>query len=202
MLLSLLASVVAAMAIPADTVLVLGSRSIDMTGDRRPERLVLIGTGPSIDSLDVTFQIESFDGVLYAASLRPITRVVASDGPRRVRTSAEQAEFVSRFGLEFFDEARFVPASRFLTELTREAAAHVPAIPSVIARHRVASRDHSVGRLENVPASTDTTGAGAIWSTMLAMDRIVFRFSPGGDVATAIAWSDRDRRFYRLLECC
>ena len=99
-------------------------------------------------------------------------------------------------------EARFVPASRFLSELTRDAPGLVPAIPGVIARHRVAYRDHAVGRLENVPMPTDTTGAGRIWADILARDRIVFRFSAGGDGATAIAWSDRDGRFYRLLECC
>jgi hypothetical protein len=183
-----------------DTVLTLGSRSIDMTGDGRAETLTLVGTGPSIDSLEVTFQILSSGAVLYAASLRPITRAIGFDGPRR--TSAQQAEFVSRFGRDFFADAQFVSASRFLSDLRGMAPGRVAEIPSVIARHRVAYQDHAVGRLERAPLSTDTTGAGAVWADMLTRDRIVFRFSPGGDLTTAIAWSGRDRRFYRLLECC
>jgi hypothetical protein len=196
------ARVDAQVAVPTDTVLTLGSRSIDMTGDGRAEMLVLAGTGPSIDSLEVTFQIVASGSVLYAASLRPITRAVGYDRPMGTRTAAQQAEFVSRFGREFFADAQFVPASRFLSDLRGMAPRRVADIPSVIARHRATYEDHAVGRLERVPLSTDTTGAGAIWADMLTRDRIVFRFSPGGDGTTAIAWSGRDRRFYRLLECC
>ena len=173
-----------------------------MTGDGQPETLVLIATGPSIDSLGVVFQINSSTEVLYAVSLRPITRAVGFDGARRVRTPAEQAEFVSRYAQEFLAESKLVPAARFLSELTRDAPRSVAAIPTVIARHRVVYQNHAVGRLEAVPPSIDTAGAGAVWASMLTRDRPVFRFSPGGDLATAIAWSDRDRRFYRLLACC
>lgn len=197
-----LAAMAAGLLMRADTVLILGSRSLDLTGDGHAETLTLVGSGPSIDSLDVTFQIVSAEHVLYAASLRPITRREGYDGPRRIRTPAEQAEFVSRIGREFFAETQFVPASRFLADLRREAPERVSQIAGVIARHRATYDDHAIGRLESAPTSTDTTGAGGIWSQMLARDRIVFRFSPGGDGVTGIAWSDRDQRFYRLLECC
>jgi hypothetical protein len=200
-MLGFLAPLLAAAVIHADTMLILGSREIDMTGDGRPEILTLFGTGPSIDSLSLTFRIVSSDEVVYEAGLLPITRRIGYDGPRRNRTAAQQVEFVGQLGASFFAASQFVPASRFLMDLSRSTE-RVRAIPGIIARHRATYRNHALGRLELAPPSTDTTGAGAIWAEMLRRDRIVFRFSPGGDLATAIAWSDRDRRFYRLLECC
>ena len=201
-MLAVIAPLIAALAAPADTIFTLGSREIDMTGDGQPEVLSLVAQGPSTDSLGVTFQIVSSGRVLYAASLHPITRVEGDDAARRTRTPAEQLAFVGGFGARFFADDRFVPASRFLADLTDGATGRARAIPSVIARHRAAYRDHALGGLESVPPSTDTTGAGAVWADMLRRDRLVFRFGPGGELATAIAWSDRDRRFYRLLSCC
>jgi hypothetical protein len=196
-----IALALAALAMPSDTVLLLGSRSIDLTGDRIAETLILLGTGPSTDSLGIVLEIRSLGEVLYTASLRPVTRLAGSnDAP--ARSAAEHIDFLNGFGRGFFDDAGFVSAARFLADLRREAPRRVADIPRVIARHRAVYRDHALGRLEAAPMSTDTTGAGAIWSEMLAQDRIVFRFSPGGGDTTAIAWSNRDRRFYRLLECC
>ena len=182
------------LALRSDTILSLGSRSIDLTGDGRPEVLSLVGQGPSLDSLSVAFQIVSSGRVMYVASLYPITR--------GGRTPDEQRSFVDGFGARFFADEQFMPASGFLSDLTRRAGDRVRDIPSAIARHRATHEDHALGGLERAPPSTDTTGAGALWAEMLRRDRIVFRFSPGGDAATAIAWSDRDRRFYRLLACC
>jgi len=51
-------------------------------------------------------------------------------------------------------------------------------------------------------ALSDTTSPVRIWEEMQRTGVTVFTFSPGGDIVTAIAWSERDRRFYRLLECC
>lgn len=201
-MLTFVAVLLTSVTISSDTILILGSKSVDLTGDGLAETLTLVGTGPSIDSLGVTFQIASPDRVLYAASLSPITRREGYDGPPRIRTTAQQAEFVDRFGREFFADAKFVEASRFLSDLRRQAPGRVAQIPGVIARHRAAYQNHAIGRLERAPMATDTAGARAIWSDILSREEIVFWFSPGGDSVTAIAWSSRDGRFYRLVECC
>jgi hypothetical protein len=48
----------------------------------------------------------------------------------------------------------------------------------------------------------DTARAVQTWAEIRSSGVTVFRYSPGGDRLEAIAWSVRDQRFYRLLDCC
>lgn len=48
----------------------------------------------------------------------------------------------------------------------------------------------------------DTARAVRTWAEIRRAGVTLFEFSPGGDAIIVIAWSSRDRRFYRLLECC
>jgi hypothetical protein len=183
-----------------DTALVLGSREIDMTGDGRPETLVLLGIGPSLDSLDLTFQIIADDRIVFAAAMRPLTRRIVADGQPRFRTPSEQLDYVAEYGRSFFADSRFVPAPRFLESYNRGTNPPSRRIPDVIARHRVAYRANPLGGLDLGPAA-DTTGAGSVLQEILAGGRPVFRISIGYDNTTEIAWSRLDQRFYRLIAC-
>lgn len=44
--------------------------------------------------------------------------------------------------------------------------------------------------------------AAAVWAAIKQRGGVVFEYSPGGDRVVAIAWSPKDERFYRLVECC
>ena len=46
----------------ADATIVLGMIERDLTGDGKPELLRVVGVGPTIDNLDVTFTVEN-DGL-------------------------------------------------------------------------------------------------------------------------------------------
>lgn len=47
---------------------------------------------------------------------------------------------------------------------------------------------------------TITSGGRTIFRSGFAP--LTRRISPGGDAIVAIAWSARDQRFYRIMECC
>ena len=188
MVLILLALVGRLTAVPADTVLVLGSTMMDLTGDGQVELLQVVAAGPSVDSLNLTFTIQSEDQVLYEAALVPLTRSVGFDAGRRRTSDAEHQERLATFSQRFFAVEKFRPAVEFEARLQRASPRNVPLIPKVIER--------DAG--DRVPIET----GARTWASMREDDVIEFEYSPGGDRIEAIAWSVADRRFYRLLECC
>ena len=191
MVLSVLATLAFAAFTPADTVIMLGSREIDMTGDGRAETLQLVAAGPSVDSLSITFSILSTFDLLYAVELHPF----GFDGPQAKLTSNERMERLSRFSAAFFDDRKFTTPAGFLAGLDKQAPGRIEEIPRVMARDRAEAS--SVGR-----SASDTTGVGAIWRDIQQGGLPVFEFLTGGDASTAIGWSRTERRFYRLFQCC
>jgi hypothetical protein len=179
---------VSLLTVQPDTVVRLGTAERDLTGDGRPEILRLIGTGQTIDSLDVTFSVESAGRVVYRMQLRPLSRTVGFDNGRRSLTAAEYRTRLNEFGPWFFGEQKFMRPGQFVASLRGSAPRHVEQIPEAIARD---------GGFRN-----DVPRAEAVWQEIQTNAVTVFQFSPGGDAVTAIAWSTRDQRFYRLLECC
>lgn len=198
-----------------DTVIMLGTVERDMTGDGRSEVLRLTAVGKSIDSLDVTLVIESSGDTLFQTPLSPLTRTVGFDGGRRQLSAVEHRARLDQFSAGFFDDARFSPPDRFVERLRGSAPARVAEIPHVIAQDRqrqsvvdsLRAAGHPAREAERrVPSLSgmelDTVYAVDVWEEIQRVGVTVFRFSPGGDAVTAIAWSPRDQRFYRLLECC
>lgn len=208
----------ASIAVQADTVITLGLVERDLTGDGRPEVLRLVGAGQSVDSLEVTFTIESAGHRLFRMRLLPLTRNTGFDAGRRVRSQSEYLTKLNEFGRWFFDDAKFKRPEEFIERLLTAAPRHVPRIPEVIARnHRyqvVIDSLVDAGRsfedaergARSIPggwtAPYDTAWASRTWDAIQTAGVMVFEFSRGGDSITAIAWSARDQRFYRLLECC
>ena len=169
------------------TTVVLGSVSRDLTGDGEPELLRVVGVGPTIDDLAVTFTIESAGKVVYRAELAPLTRVVGFDAGRRIVSVEEHRTRVAEFGRWFFAEEKFQRPREFLDSLRGSLPRRVAEIPKVVARDR---------------PSGDSRDGSVIAQEILESPATIFTFSPGGDTLEAIGWSAQAGRFYRLLECC
>lgn len=173
---------------PADTVVVLGSRSVDMTGDGQPELLQVVGAGESLDSLDVTFSIIASDQVLYSDRLRTMTPTAGFDAGRRTLSPEDYRRRLAEFEARFFAEQKFLTTDEFIEKLRGRASRHIHQIQRVIAR--------------DGEGSMDLEKADAVWEDIQGRALVVFEYSGGGDGITAIAWSEIDRRFHRLWECC
>jgi hypothetical protein len=188
MALSLVIAFTTMLAVPAETVVVLGTRERDLTGDGKPEVLRLVGRGKTIDSLDVTFTIESGGRILYESLMAPLTRVEGFDGGKRTLTAAEHRARIREFGGWFLGDEKFGSVASFVAEFGGPESEHFARIPEVMGRSQKAQHD--------------TVRMRRIWDEIRASGVTVFQFSPGGDAIEALAWSARDRRFYGLIECC
>jgi len=164
----------------SDTTVTFGVVRRDLTGDGIPETLSLVGTGPSLTDLRVTFTIQSAGKTLFSNSW-PFTRPV--DGPPRAAPALETR--IREYGSWFFDDSKFMAPAVFVSGLEESAPLHIDLISSIIAK--------DVG---------DSGRARTIWQQMRAAPIIIFQFSSGGDEITAIGWSSTDKQFYHLLECC
>ena len=184
MLLSFLATLLVMSPTPTDTTVTISTVKRDLTGDGVPEVLSLTGTGPTIDSLNVTFTIESLGRRLYSTTW--IQRRADFGGPRRLSDIEFRAR-LNEYASEFFVDSRFMSPEGFVSWLRRDARLHIPLIPDVIS--------HQMPR-------PDSTRARRIWEEMQTGGITIFEFSPGGDAVMSIGWSATDKRFYNLLECC
>jgi hypothetical protein len=179
-----MASVVA---LQSSTTVVLGLVERDLTGDGEPETLRVVGVGPTIDNLDLTFTVESAGRTIYRLDLAPLTRTVGFDAGRHVISAEEHRARIKEFGGLFFAKEKFQPPEEFVESLRASVPLRVAEIPDVVARDRQAS--------DRVPGSV-------IWHDIQNAPVTIFTFSPGGDGIVAIGWNARAGRFYRLLECC
>jgi hypothetical protein len=193
---------------PTDTVVMLGMVERDLTGDGRPELLRLTGVGQSTDSLDVTFVIESSGDTLFRTRLLPLT-------PRTRRLSAvNHRAQLYQYGRWFFGDGKFATPAAFLEERGGETSQRMADIPYVIARDRrrqlidsIRAAGHPASETERKAQSLarealDSAAAVDAWEKIRSSGVTVFTYSPGGDAVFGIVWSARDRRFYRLWECC
>jgi hypothetical protein len=210
MLLSVVAVLALSMTVQVDTVVILGMVERDLTADGRPEVLRLVGVGESVDSLDVTFSIESSGRTVFQTPLSPMIKTVGFDAGRRELSSSEHRARLREFGDWFFGDAKFKRPDEFVAEWRRQASAHVLRIPEVIDRDRryqlavdsLIATGYSRAEAErSAPsllggwgAAYDSASAVGIWQEIQSTGVTVFEFSPGGDAVTAIAWSVRDRR--------
>lgn len=177
-----------AVTVASDTTVLLGRTERDLTGDGKPEILRLVGTGKTVDSLDVTLSIESVGKTVYRISLAPLTRRVGFDADRSMRSRSQQREWIAEFGQWFFGNDKFVRPSDFLSAWGRQAPRRLAEIPEYIARDGA--------------FYPDTLRAKAIWTEIQRSAVTIFEFSGGGDSILAIRWSASDDRFYRIMECC
>src|SRR5688500_3453217 len=110
-----------ALPLSTDTVVSLGAVARGLTGDGKPEVLRLVGSGPSLDSLAVTFIIESSGKLVFQTALSPLTRTVGFDAARRRLAQAEHQARLTEFAKWFFDEAQFTQPGEFIEQWRRMA---------------------------------------------------------------------------------
>ena len=186
MLLPLIWVVVGGLAAAPDTMVVLGSHSLDLTGNGEAELLEVVGVSESLDSLTVTFTIKSSGRIVYSHTMRPLTRTVGFDAGRRRLSAVEYRQRLEEFGDLFFAGEKFRTPERFVAEWTRMARRHVEAIPDVISGEVGAGPERGA----------------ELWDEIGTREATVFEYSAGGDGLVAIAWSESEQRFLTLIECC
>jgi len=176
-----------AASLQADTTVVLGHAERDLTGDGKPEILRVVGVGPTIYNLGVTFTIASAGKTIYKYDMGRMTRTVGFDAGRHVVSPEQHRARIKEYGQWFFGERNFMRPQEYVEYLRAHARLHIAEIPNVIAGDQQAS---------------DTVPGTVIWEEILNSPVTIFTFSPGGDSIEAIGWNARAGRFYRLLECC
>jgi hypothetical protein len=174
-------------ALRADTTLVLGHAERDLTGDGKPEILRVVGVGPTIYDLGVTFTIESAGKTIYRYDMGRMTRTVGYDAGRHVISEEQHRARLDEFGQFFFHENKFQQPAEFIGGWRKQAPGRLAETPSVIERDR---------------SPSDKISGSVIWDEIQNAPVTIFTFSPGGDLIEAIGWNARAGRFYRLVSCC
>jgi hypothetical protein len=180
------------------------TRDVDLTGDRRAERFIVVASGPQYDSLSVTLEIRSpEDSLLYTDSwdsglyFRPGERVQLTDSAVEQRV---RAQIDSVLG-----SAAFRPGG---TELTPDERVNRDGMHDAV-RYDVA--EDMWRRANNVPIDSSTPQDAMEAVAQLARDSVsdarveslvaelrdrpTFRYFPGRDAVYVLAWSDEERRF-------
>lgn len=194
-----------------DAITIRRSREVDLTGDRRPERFLVLATGPRFDSLEVTLEIRSpEDSLLYTASWESSFYFHYDDRSQLTDSVVEQ-RVRAQIDSVLANEA-FQPAARGLTtdeRLNREGMRD--AIRFDIAEDRWRTANSIPADSSTPPQAWDAINGIARDSVSEAQieslvaelrDRPTFRYFAGGEATYAIAWSDEERRFVTVWSCC
>ena len=194
-----------------DAITIRRTREVDLTGDRRPERFVVVATGLRYDSLDVTLEIRSpEDSLLYTDSWDSGFYFHYDDRSQLTDSVVEhrvRAQIDSLLG-----NAAFRPAG---TALTTDERMNREGMHDAI-RYDVAEemwrRANRIPIDSSTPPSAfdavsqlarDSVGEARIESLVAELrDRPTFRYFAGGEATYAIAWSDEERRFVTVWACC
>jgi hypothetical protein len=194
-----------------DPITIRRTREVDLTGDRRPERFVVVATGPRYDSLDVTLEIRSpEDSLLYADSWDSGFYFHYDDRSQLTDSAVEQrvrAQIDSLLG-----DASFRPAG---SALTTDERGNREGMRDAI-RYDVAEEMWRLANRIPIDSSTppsaldavnqlarDSVSDARVESLVAELrDRPTFRYFAGGEATYAIAWSDEERRFVTVWACC
>lgn len=195
-----------------DAITIRRTREVDLTGDRRPERFVVVATGPRYDSLDVALEIRSpEDSLLYTDSwdsgfyLHYDDRSQLTDSAveHRVRAQIDSLlvsgafrpagselatadERMNREGMR--DAIRYDVAEEMWRRANGVPIDSSTPPPAMDAINQLARDSVSDARVESLVAEL--------------RDRPTFRYFAGGEATYAIAWSDEERRFVTVWACC
>ena len=187
------------------------TREIDLTGDRRPERFVVLATGNRYDSLEVMLEIRSpEDSVLYVDSWDSGLYFQHDDRSQLTDSVVEhrvRAQIDSLLG-----NASFRPGG---DELTTDERMNREGMRDAI-RDDVAEEMWRQANRIPIDSSTPPSAEPAIDTiahqgvsdarveSLVAelRDRPTFRYFAGGEANYAIAWSEEERRFVTVWACC
>ena len=194
-----------------DAITIRRNREVDLTGDRRPERFLVLATGPRYDSLEVTLEIRSpEDSLLYTASWESSFYFHYDD---RSQLTDSVVEHRVRAQIDsLLANAAFQPAGRGMTtdeRLNRESMHDAIRFDIAEERWRTANRipiDSSTPPQAWDPINRiaqDSVSEAQIESLVAELrDRPTYRYFAGGEATYAIAWSDEERRFVTVWACC
>jgi len=193
-----------------DPISIRRTREVDLSGDRRPERFIVLASGARYDSLTVTLEIRSpEDSLLYTDSWGTELYFVRDDPSMLTDSAVEhrvRAQIDSLVGNMAFrpGDTPLATDDRSIQEGMRDAI-----------REDVA--EEMWRRANGVPAdsSTPPTALDAIAQmardsvsdarveSLVAelRDRPTFRYFTG-DGTYALAWSEEERRFVTVWACC
>jgi hypothetical protein len=194
-----------------DPITIRRTREVDLTGDRRPERFLVVATGPRYDSLEVTLEIRSpEDSLLYVDSWDSGFYFHYDDRSQLTDSVVEQrvrAQIDSLLG-----NASFRPGG---TQLTTDERMNQEGMRDAI-RYDVAEEIWRRANQIPIDSSTPPTALDAV--NQLAQDSVsdarieslvaelrdrpTFRYFAGGEATYSIAWSDEERRFVTVWACC
>jgi hypothetical protein len=194
-----------------DAITIRRNREVDLTGDRRPERFVVLAAGPRYDSLEVTLEIRSpEDSLLYTASWESSFYFHYDDRSQLTDSAVEHRVRAQIDSL--LASPAFQPAGRGVTtdaRLNRETMRD--AIRFDIAEERWRTANGIPADSSTPPQAWDAINRIAQDSVSEAQieslvaelqDRPTFRYFAGGEATYAIAWSDEERRFVTVWACC
>ena len=195
-----------------DAITIRRNREVDLTGDRRPERFVVVATGPRYDSLDVTLEIRSpEDSLLYTDSWDSGFYFHYDDRSQLTDSAVEHRVRAQIDSL--LVSGAFRPGGGELT--TTDERMNREGMRDAI-RYDVA--EEMWRRANGVPIDSSTPPSAMDAINQLARDSVsdarveslvaelhdrpTFRYFAGGEATYAIAWSDEERRFVTIWACC
>jgi hypothetical protein len=196
---------------PADTITIRRTREVDLTGDRRPERFLVVATGSRYDSLEVTLEIRSpEDSLLYMDSWDS-GFYFRSDDPSQLTDSVIEQRVRAQID-SLLGSASFRPGG---TQITTDERMNREGMRDAI-RYDVAEEMWRRANRIPIDSSTPPTALDAVnqmardsvsdarIESLVAelRDRPTFRYFAGGEVTYGIAWSDEERRFVTVWSCC
>jgi hypothetical protein len=187
------------------------NREVDLTGDRRPERFIVVATGPRYDSLDITLEIRSPDDSLLYTDAWESSFYFHYDDRSQLTDSAVENRVRAQID-SLLGTAAFRPGG---TALTTDEPMNMEGMRDAI-RYDIA--EEMWRRANRIPVDSSTPPAALDEVNQLARDSVsdaqveslvaelrdrpTFRYFAGGEATYAIAWSDEERRFVTVWACC
>jgi hypothetical protein len=193
------------------TITIRRTREADLTGDRRPERFVVIANGSRYDSLDVTLEIRSPEDSLLYTDAWDSGLYFENDDRTQLTDSAVEHRVRAQIDSVLASSSFQAGGSVLTTDERMNRDGMRDAIREDIA-------EEMWRRANQIPidSSTPPTAAEAIYvmardsvsdariESLVAelRDRPIFRYFAGGEANYAIAWSEEERRFVTIWACC
>ena len=187
-------------------------RVLDVTGDGKPDSLVLTADGTRSDSLTIVFAIRvgGRDGLRESWSssyelVDPPDSVTQSPAVRDRYVRAHLDSTLAHAGLDSITERGFDPDSGSASSCgtPRSCIAWQWKIDSLKPHWASMSTDsiRAFYRSFDV-APVDTSRLDSVFANIRRTQRTVFSLAYGYETSTTYAWSPRDRRFYAISSCC
>jgi len=187
------------------------TREVDLTGDRRPERFVVLASGSRYDSLDVTLEIRSPEDSLLFTDTWDSALYFENDDRSLLTDSAVEHRVRAQID-SVVGSTSFHPAG---SKLTTDERLNREGMHDAI-REDVA--EETWRRANRIPIDSSTPASAAAAIDAIARDSVsdarveslvaelrdrpTFRYFAGGEANYSIAWSDEERRFVTIWACC